>query len=107
MHVGGQRIGRFFGGDTNRLIVAYVHERGCNFSPVAKLQRTLAEAATGDHSNGIGGATVDLDERNKALAVFSARIFYAELSQAQHGESHADDLSGAAVTASLHGLPHV
>jgi hypothetical protein len=107
MHLAGQRLGGFFGGDTNRLVGAYVHEGRCDLSPVAKLQSTLAEAATGDHSNGIGGATVDLDERNEALAVFSARIFYAEFSQAQHGESHAENLSGTEVTVSLLGLTDV
>ena len=62
MHLSGQRLGRFFGGDTDGLVGVYVDERGCNFSPVAKLQSPLAEPATGDHSNGVGGATVDLDK---------------------------------------------
>src|ERR1700680_3134201 len=107
MDLAGPRLRRFFGGDTPRLVRAYVHERGCNFSPVAKLQSTLAEAAPGDNSNGVGGATVDLDKGDQTLAVFSTRVVNAEFSQAQHGESHAENLSGAEVTVSLLGLAEV
>src|SRR6267143_1325214 len=68
MHLAGQRLGRFFGGDTDGLVGAYVHERGCNFS---------------------------------------TRVVEAEFRQAQHGESHAENLSGAEVTVSLLGLAEV
>jgi hypothetical protein len=48
------------------------------FSPVAELQRALAQAAAGDHRDGIGRATIDLHKSDQALAVFAARVVDAK-----------------------------
>ena len=51
--------------------------------------------------DGIGGAAVDFDERDEAFAVFSLRIIDAEFLQAEHRQTHAQDLPGAKVSVSL------
>ncbi len=82
-------------------------DKSCrNFSPVAELQGTLAQSASGDHSNRVSGAAIDLDEGDEPLAVFliAARIFDAKFHQAQHRQSHAEDLSGAEMSVSLFGV---
>ena len=76
-----------------------INESGGHFSPVAEFEGALAEAASGDYRDGVGGAAVDFDESYEALAVFfvAARVFYAELGQAEHGHADAEDLAGAKV----------
>ena len=78
MHLASQRFGRFFGGDADGFAGADVDEGGGHLSPVAKFQGALAEAASGDDGDGVGGAAVDFDEGDQALAVFTARVFDAE-----------------------------
>src|SRR5258708_3533391 len=96
-----QRFGRFFGGDADGFAGAYVFysqiDEGCgHLSPVAEFQGALSEAASGDHGDGVGGAAVDFDEGDEALAVFfiTARILDAQLLEAQHGQAHAEYLPG-------------
>ena len=57
--------------------------------------------------DGVGGAAVDLDEGDEALAVFSVRIVDAEFLQAEHGEAHAQDLAGTEVSVGLFGVAKI
>jgi hypothetical protein len=54
-----------------------IDEGGGHFSPVAEFQGALAETASGDDGDGVGGAAVDFYEGDEALAVFAARVFDA------------------------------
>ena len=74
-----------------------VDEGGRHLAPVAELQGALAEAAAGDDGDGVGGAAVDLDEGDEALAV-AARgrgVVDAEALAAQHSHADAEHLAGA------------
>ncbi len=75
-----------------------------HLSPVAEFQGALAETASGDHGDGVGGAAVDFDEGDEALAVFSARVFDAQFVEAQHGQAHAQHLPGAEMAVGLFGF---
>ena len=101
MHLARQRLRRFFGSNTNRFADADIDERRGNFSPIAKLQCPLAQAASSDDRNCIGGATVDFHESDKAFAIFAARIVDAEFLQTQHRQPHAEDLPGAKMSMRL------
>jgi hypothetical protein len=65
--------------------------------PVAKFDGALAQAASGDDGNRIGGATVDLYERHKALAVGTLGICDTKPFATQHGHADAENLAGAKV----------
>jgi hypothetical protein len=60
------------------------------------LQGTLAEAAAGDSSNGIGHAAVNLNIDNQALAL--GWLVYAKKLAAQHGHPYAQYLTRADTT---------
>ncbi len=107
MHLASQRFRRFFGRDADGFAAVHVDECRCNFSPVAELQRALAQAASGDYGDGVGGAAVDLDEGDQTLAVFAVRIVDAEFLQAEHGEAHAEDLAGAEMSVGLFGVAEI
>src|ERR1700728_330733 len=107
MHFAGESLGRFFGCDAHCFAGVHVHERGRNFSPVAKFQSALAQAAAGDYGNGIGGTAIDLDEGNKSFAVFTARIVDAEFTQAEHRQAGAENLPGAEMSVGLLGIAEV
>src|ERR1700690_645786 len=112
MHGASERFGRLFGGDANRFAGAYVlysqiDERRGHLSPVAKFQGALAETASGDHGDGVGGAAVDFDEGDQTLAIFSARIFDAELLKPQHGQANAEHLPGAEMAVSDFGFAKI
>src|ERR1700738_2685664 len=79
MHRARQRLGRFFRGDADGFAGAQVDEGRGHLSPVAKFQGALSETASGDDGDGVGGAAVDFDERDQTLAIFSARVFDAQL----------------------------
>ena len=99
-----QRLGRFFGGDADGFAGFEIHEGGGHLSPVAEFQGALAETASGDYADGVGGAAVDFYEGDQALAVFAAWVFDAEFGQAQHGQADAQDLSGAEMAVSDFGF---
>jgi len=107
MHLACQSLGRFLSRDANRLASADVDKRSCDFAPVAELQRALAKAAASDDGDGIGGATVDFHKSNETLAVLATGIFDAELCQAEHGQAHAENLTGAQVSVCLFGVAEV
>ena len=71
-------------------------DEGCrHLAPVAKFERPFAQPATGDDADGIGGAAIDLDEGDQALAVPSARFLDAQARASQHRHTHAQHLARA------------
>ena len=81
-----------------------VDEGGGHLAEVAMLEGSLAEAAAGDYGDGIGGAAVDFDEGDEALAIgvegavgegAGAGVVDAEAREAEHGHADAEDLAGA------------
>ncbi len=107
MHLASQGLRGFFGCDADRLAGADVDKSRCDFSPIAKLQGTLAQAATRDDGHGIGGAAVDLDEGDESLAVLASWIVDTQLLETQHRQTHAEDLSGAKMAVSLLGITKI
>ena len=111
VEVAGALLGGFEGGDADGFVdggVALWRERrsqidegGGHLAPVAELDGALAEAAAGDDGDGVGGAAVDLDEGDEALAVFGIDeafgVVDAEALAAEHGHADAEDLAGAEV----------
>ena len=89
------------------LAVAHVDKRGCDFSPVAKFERALAQPAAGDHRNSIGSAAVDLNEGDEALAVFAEGIVDSEFDEAQHRQPDTEHLSGAEVPVCSFGIAEI
>lgn len=75
-----------------------------HLSPVAELESTLAKAASGYHRDGVGGATVDLDEGDEALAIGGARFGDTKPLTPEHSEADTEDLSGAEVAVGEFGL---
>jgi hypothetical protein len=75
-----------------------VHKGCCHFAPVAKFERPLTQPATGHNANGVGGATIDFDEGDEALAVAASRLLYAEAAAPEHCQTDAQNLSCAEVS---------
>ena len=67
----------------------------CHLAPVAKFECALAQPATGDDADGIGGAAVDFDEGDQSLAVPPARVLDAQAGTSQHCQANAQDLTRA------------
>ena len=67
----------------------------------------FAEAASGDHGDRVGGATIDFNEGYEALPVFPLRIVNAKFLQAEHGETYAKNLARAEVAMSLFSVEEV
>src|SRR5260370_4280890 len=74
-------------------------EGGGHLAPVAELDGALAKAASGDDGDGVGGAAVDFDEGDEALAVLwiddAFGVVDAEAFAAEHGQADAEDLTSA------------
>ena len=77
-----------------------IHEGGGHFSPVAELEGALAEAAAGDDGDGVGGAAIDFNEGDEALAICAPGIVDSKAFKAEHGHTDAEDLAGAEVSVS-------
>jgi hypothetical protein len=80
---------------------AEVDEAGGHFAPVAEFEGALAEAASGDDGDGVGGAAINLDEGNEALAVGrlrATRVVDAEQAAAEHSHANSEHLAGAEVS---------
>ena len=88
-------LGGFFRGDADGAAGLEIAEGGGDFAPVAEFQGALAEAAIGDQGDGVCDAAVDLDVSDDAFALGDG--VEAEFADAQHGESHAENLPGADV----------
>src|ERR1700678_3448786 len=101
MHLASESLGGFSGCDADGFAGADVDERGRDLSPVAKLQRALAQSASRDHGDRVGGATVDFDESDQPLAVFAAWIVDAEFLQPEHRQANAEHLPGAKMAVGL------
>ncbi len=97
-------LGRFAGSDAHGASGLEVGEGGRHLAPVEKLQRPLAQPAAGHHGDGVGGAAVDLDEGDKALAILAARVDEAEAFASEHRHPHAQHLAGAQVAVRRFGL---
>ncbi len=83
-----------------------VDEGGGHLAEVAELEGALADAGGGDDGDGVGGAAVDFDEDDEALAVgvegavgegAEAGVVDAETEEGEHGHADAEDLAGAEV----------
>ena len=98
VHLSREGLGRFERCNANGPAGLNVDEGCRHFAPIAKLERAFAETAIGDESDGIGGATIDLDECDDAFAVGTLRIIDAKQLETVHRESHAENLSGAEMT---------
>ena len=81
-----------------------VDEGGGHLAEVAELEGTLAHAAGGDDGDGVGGAAIDFDDGDEALAVgvegavgemAGARVVNVEPVKGEHGHADAEDLAGA------------
>ena len=75
-----------------------------HLAPVAELERALAQPAAGHHADRVGGAAVDLDKGDQALAIAAARLLDAQASAAQHRHAHTQDLSRAKMAVGDFGL---
>jgi len=95
-HFHGAFLGIFARDDANGAPGSHINECGGYFSPVEKFESPLAEAAIGDESDGVRHAAIDFNVGDDAL-LFADGIFDAEFAEAEHGEAHAEDLSGADV----------
>jgi hypothetical protein len=103
--IAGTLFGRFECGDAEGFVDRSVVDRregqrqideGCgHLAPVAELDGSFAEPAAGDDGNSIGGATVDLDEGDEALAVDAFGVVDAEAFAAEHSHADAEDLARA------------
>jgi len=118
VEVAGALLGGFEGGDADGFVDGgvvlggerrgEVDEGGGHFAPVAEFDGALAEAAAGDDGDSVGGAAIDFDEGDEALAVFrvdeTLGVVDAEALATQHRESDAEDLTGAEVAVGDFGL---
>jgi hypothetical protein len=68
-----------------------------HLAPVAKFYGALAESAAGDDGDGVGGAAVNLDKGDEALAVDALWVVDAEAFAAKHSHADAEDLASAQV----------
>ena len=74
-----------------------VDKGGGHLAPIAKLEGSLAEAAAGDHADGVGGAAIDFHEGDEALAVGAERVVDAEILEAEEGHTDPEYLASAHV----------
>jgi len=90
-----------------------VDEGGGHLAEVAKLEGAFADAAAGDDADGVGGAAVDFDEGDEALAIgvevsvgegAGAGVVDAELAEGEHGHADAEDLAGAEMSVGYFGV---
>ncbi len=107
VEVAGALFGRLESGDAKGFVDGGVPlgregrgeiDEGCgHLAPVAKFDGALAEAAAGDDGDGVGGAAVDLDIGDEALAVDALWVVDAEAFAAEHSHAYAKDLASAQV----------
>jgi hypothetical protein len=90
-----QVLGSFPGRDADSAMGFKVHKGGRHLAPIAKFKRTLAQTATGDHPNGIGGAAVDFDEGNQAFAILASWLLDAQAVASEHCQTDTQHLPGA------------
>jgi hypothetical protein len=90
-----------FGRDANRASGLQINKCSCDFSPVAEFQRPFSHAATSHDGDRVGGAAVNLDKRNQALAVLPASVRDSKFLKSKHRQTHAEHLPGAQVPVCL------
>src|SRR5689334_23164410 len=76
----------------------HIDKGGGHLAPVPELQGSLAKTAAGDHTDGVGGAAIDLDECDEALAVRADGIVDTKDPQPEESHANAKDLTGAHVS---------
>ncbi len=90
-----------------------VDEGGGHLAEVAEFEGAFADAGGGDDADGVGGAAVDFDEDDEALAVgvepavgegALAGVLDAEAREGEHGHADAEDLAGAEVAVGNFGV---
>jgi hypothetical protein len=89
------RLRRFPGSNADRAMSFDIHKGRCHLAPVAKLERALAQPASGDDANGIGSATIDFDEGDQALAITSPWLLQAEAAAPEHCQTDTQNLPSA------------
>ena len=104
IEVAGTLFGGFKGSDADGLIGGKIEEGSGHLAPVAELEGALAETAAGDDPNSIGGAAVDLDEGDEALAVGPFWVVDAEALATQHRHADSKNLSGAEMAVGYFGF---
>jgi hypothetical protein len=124
VELGGEGLGGFEGDDAKGLVIVVggvfgvefgveVDEGGGHLAEVAELEGAFADAGGGDDSDGVGGAAVDFDEDDEALAVgvegavgevAKAGVVDAEAREGEHGHADAEDLAGAEVAVGEFGV---
>jgi hypothetical protein len=97
-------LGRFSRTDPHSAAAFDVDKGRGHLTPIAKFQSPFAQAAASDHRNRVGGAAIDLHERDQALAIFSAWIEEAEAGTSQHRHAYAKHLAGAEMAVSNFGF---
>ena len=127
--VAGALLGRLAGGDADGFVGGVgvgegrcegwvnqrvqVDEGGGHFAPVAEFEGSFAEATAGDDADGVGGAAVNLEEGDEALAIevggavgerFGLGVRDAQALEAKDGHADAEDLAGAEVAVGQFGL---
>ena len=114
LEVGVESSGEVFGGfesdDAEGLVIVAVErgievdEGGGHLAEVAELEGALADAAAGNDADCVGGAAVDFDEGDEALAVgvegavgqvAGAGVLDTEGGEREHGHADTENLAGA------------
>src|SRR5262245_3596599 len=75
------------------------------FAEIAMLERTPAQTAARDRVDGVGRASVDLDENNQTFA--GLRLFYPDQTASKHCHSHAERLPRTHMPMILFGLGEI
>src|SRR5579863_954721 len=76
-----------------------------HLAPISKLERPLAQPATGHETDGVRGTAIDLYIGDETLAVCAVRIGDAQPGQAEQSHAHTENLSRAQVTVRGFSLP--
>jgi hypothetical protein len=87
----------FKGRNANGFAGFQIAKRSGHFSVIQEFEGAFSEAAAGDDADGVGGAAVDFDEGDEALAVGAEGVAEAEEGESVDGHADAEDLSGAEV----------
>jgi hypothetical protein len=87
-----QVFGRLAGRYADGPVRFQINKGGCHFAPIAKLESALAQPATGDHCNGVGGAAVDFNEGDQAFAILASWFLDAQAAASEHCQTDAQDL---------------
>ena len=74
IHLARAAAGRFPCRHADRTVFAQIAERRRDLAEIAKLERALAQPAARHDRDGVGGASIDLDEGDQPLAIGARRV---------------------------------